>query len=540
MTRRNHRNQRRTRLLITGGILASTLPMTGAPLGVQPAQAAAGAGAEPAYGGYTAQAWSSPVRIEVFEPSLPIPVDAGIAQLEFAMGYSKVKADSGMSSGRASLFWPGDPVGEGLKTFAEQLGLPSTPLTENGYPVQVNSQYPGDTPTQKDNKIPGTIQQTTSGDRTAIAETGFSPDGAVLGPDDEAGGGGEDNPLAGLTDGLQGLLTGGLGGARASAAPANPLGLLVDVDGYVSVSKMDATGSNKAAPVSTVSRSTLGEIRLLGGLITLGGVETVARATSDGATGKASGKAVYGKMAIAGQEFGFGPDGAIVSGKTMPIPGLQDLPANALEQLGITIEVPKPVRKVEGDLATSESAGLRITIDTKLLSPLLKALPLSAITALIPELPGQAAMLKGLIAGLGSLSPKIVLTVGIARATVDTVPPIEVPPVTPGETVTPPAASAPKPAAGSVGVPPAAGAPAPAGAAPAPTAGTPVGDLVDAAPASSGLPPLGSIPGMLLVAAFLAAAIAGSWFRRLGVAALGAGAPCAHGLESGLPDLRKA
>lgn len=538
MTRRSPRSQRRTRLIVTGGILASTLPLTGAPgLTGQAAQAADGA---PSYGGYTASAWSSPVRIEVFEPSLPIPVDAGVAQLEFAMGYSKVKADSGMSSGRSSLFWPGDPVGEGLKTFAEQLGLPSTPLTENGYPVQVNSQYPGDTPTQKDNKIPGTIQQTTSGDRTAIAETGFSPDGAVLGPDDESGGGGtggSDNPLSGLTDGVQGLLTGGLGGTKAAAAPANPLGLLVDVDGYVSVSKMDAT----KGPVSTVSRATLGEVRLLGGLITLGGVETVARATSDGTTGKAGGKAVYGKMAIAGQEFGFGPDGAIVSGKTMPIPGLQDLPADALEQLGITISVPKPVRTVEGDLATSESAGLRITLDTKLLSPLLKALPLSAITALIPELPGQAAMLKGLIAGLGSLSPKIVLTVGIARATVDTVPPIEVAPVTPGGTVTPPSTSTPpKPAAGSVGVPPAAGAPAPAGAAPTPAADTPVADLVDAAPTSSGLPPLGSIPGMLLVAAFLVAAIAGSWFRRLGVAALGAGAPCAHGLESGLPDLRKA
>lgn len=535
MTRRSHR----TRLILTGGILASTLPLTGAPIGVQPAQAAEG---EPAYGGFTAQSWSSPVRIEVFEPSLPIPVDAGIAQLEFLMGYSKVKADSGMSTGRSSLFWPGDPVGEGLKTFAEQLGLPSTPLTENGYPVQVNSQFPGDTPTQKDNKIPGTIQQTTSGDRTAIAETGFSPDGAVLGPDEADGGsgGGADDPLAGLTDGLKGLLTGGLGGTKATAAPGNPLGLIVDVDGYVSVSKVDATGTNKAAPVSTVSRSTLGEIRLLGGLITLGGVETVARASSDGVAGKASGKAVYGKMAIAGQEFGFGPDGAIVSGKTMPIPGLQDLPADALEQLGITISVPKPVRTVEGDQAVSESAGLRITIDTKLLSPLLKALPLSTITNLIPDLPGQAATLKGVLAGLGALAPKIVLTVGVARATVDTVPPIEVAPVSPGGAVTPPTTSTPKPAAGSVGVPPAAGAPAPAGAAPAPSAGTPVGDLVDAAPASSGLPPLGSIPGMLLVAAFLVAAIAGSWFRRLGVAALGAGAPCSHGLESGLPDLRKA
>ncbi|NHA00201.1 hypothetical protein G5V59_08875 [Nocardioides sp. W3-2-3] len=72
--------------------------------------------------------------------------------------------------------------------------------------MQVNSQYPGDPSTQKDNKIPGSIQQTTSGDRTAIAETGFSPDGAVLGPDADEGSGGSApaNPLTGLTEQTQG------------------------------------------------------------------------------------------------------------------------------------------------------------------------------------------------------------------------------------------------------------------------------------------------------------------------------------------------
>lgn len=529
MTRAPHR----TRLLVVGGIVASALPLAGPP--GQSAQAADGT---PAYGGFTAAASSTPVRIEVFEPSLPIPVDAGKAQLEFDLGYSRVKSDSGQSTGRASLFWPGDPVGEGLKTFAEQLGLPSTPLTENGYPVQVNSQFPGDPNSQKDNKIPGSIQQTTSGDRTAIAETGFSPDGAVLGPDTDEGSGGSTpaNPLTGLTDQLKGLLSGGLG-AKASGDPTNPLGLLVDVDGYVSVSKMDAS----KGPVTAVSRSLLGEVRLLGGLVTLGGVETIARTSTDGRTGKASGKAVYGKMAIAGQEFGFGPDGAIVSGKTMPIPGLNDLPGDALKQLGITFTVPKPVRKVDGDLATSESAGLQVTIDTKILAPLLKALPVSALGQLIPA---EAGPLKSVVLGLGALSPRIVLTIGAAQATVDTVPPIDAAPIPPATSAgTPPATatgSTPKPAAGSVGVPPAAGAPAPAGAAPAPAAGAPVGDLVDAAPASAGLPDLFSIPGMLLIGAFALAAVAGSWFRRLGVAALGGGAPCPHGLESGLPDLRKA
>ncbi|MCR1782037.1 hypothetical protein KVF89_05780 [Nocardioides carbamazepini] len=533
-----------TKLFVTGGMIGSL-----ALLAAGPAAMPAGAddGAAAAYGGYTAQAWSAPIRVEVFEPSLPIPVDAGIAQLEFDMGYSKVKADSGESRGRASLFWPGDPVGEGLKTFAEQLGMPSNPLTDGGYPVQVNSQYPGDTPTQKDESIPGAIMTTTSGDRTASAETGFSPDGAVLGPEGATADPGTKSGLLDLLNGVTGLLTdglgGGLGGGPAggqsrAAAPGLPpqLAALIDIDGYVSTSRMDATQGK----VVGVSRATLGEIRLLGGLITLGGVEAVAKSTSDGATGTATGSATWGRLAIAGQEFGIGPDGAITMGKTVPIPGLDKLPLDALKALGVTIEVPQQVRTVEGDAGTSVSEGLRITIDTQLLAPLLKTLPTNLLAELIPA---QAGPLKGIVSGLSNLAPKVVVTLGIAEAEVDTVPPIEILAPPPAAEAAPPAAApeaAPAPEAGGVGVPSAVvPVPAPVGAIPPAGAGS-AGDLAGAAPASAGLPELFSIPGMLLVAAFAVAAVAGSWFRRLGAAALGIGSSCPHGLDSGLPDLRKA
>lgn len=286
-------------------------------------------------------------------------------------------------------------------------------------------------------------------------------------------------------------------------------------------------------PVTTASRSTLGEVKLLGGLITMGGIETVARASTDGAKGVSSGKATYGKMTIAGQQFSIGPDGIEAAGTTSPIPGLDDVPADALEQLGISITVPEQVRTVNGDEARTFSAGLQVVIDTKILSPLLKALPVGVLAELIPA---EAGPLKGVVAGLSSLAPKIVLTLGVASATVDTVPPIAaVAPIVPPST----GVAAP-PKAGTVGVPPvAAGGAAPVNATP-PAGAAPVADLVDAAPTSAGLPDLFSIPGMLLIAAFVAAAVAGSWFRRLGAAALGIGAPCSHGLESGLPDLRKA
>ncbi|THI93496.1 hypothetical protein E7Z54_20915, partial [Nocardioides sp.] len=432
----------RTKVLVAAGVVATMVPVAGGSAEAAPRRAAE-------YGGFAASAWAAPLRIEVYEPSIPIPTTP---QLEFEMAYSKVEADSGSSSGRGSWFWPGDPVGEGLRTFGEALGLPAdNPLTGKGYPAQVNSQYPGDPAAQKDEPAPGMVMRTTSGDKTALAEVGFSPDGSVQGPDaDEApkkdGGGGAPDPLGGV----QGVLEGALPSApsRASATPSAPglpapLAALVDMDGYVSVSRMSAEKS----PVRGSARSELGEVRLLGGMITMGGLETVARASTDGAKGVATGKAAWGKMMLADQQFEIGPGGITSAGKATPIPGLSDDPAKAFEQLGIKIEIPKPTRKVEGDQATSLYEGLRITIDTKVLAPALSAIPAAQLAALVSP---DAGPMKGLVAGLSTLAPRIVVTLGVASATVDTVPPIDFaappPPAAPGDDAAPAA-----PGTGEVG-----------------------------------------------------------------------------------------
>jgi hypothetical protein len=540
---------RSIRLFFVVGVVASTIPLATA--------APAEGDAAPVYGGFATTAWAAPVRVEVYEPSIPMPANP---QAEFEIGYSKVKAASDQSNGRASWFWPGDPVGEGFGTFAEVLGLPSdNPLTGNGYPVQVNSQYPGDRRSQADEPAPGMVMRTTAGDRTALAQVGFSPDGTVLGRDaeddapDGGGDGGDSTPPGGLQDAVEDLLSGGAPGVPSSSktgpasatdptagsgTPGLPpqLAALVDMDGFVSVSRMSATKS----PVVGASRTTLGEIRLLAGTITIGGLESVAKATSDGDEGTATGRTSWGTMAIAGQEFGIGRDGIVAQGATTPIPGLSDDPAKALDQLGVTIEVPKQVRTVDGDTATSLAQGLRVTIDTAVLAPVLSALPASQLGALIPA---EAGPLKGIVSGLSTLAPKVVITLGIASSTVDTVRPIDLPDL---PTIGDPGAGDAPAAGGTAGgttsgsVP---GAPA-AGGAPVGDVGgagqTPVGDLTDAAPTSAGLPELFSIPGMILIGAFVGAVAAGSWFRRLGAAALGGGASCPHGLDSGLPDLRKA
>ena len=49
-----------------------------------------------------------------------------------------------------------------------------------------------------------------------------------------------------------------------------------------------------------------------------------------------------------------------------------------------------------------------------------------------------------------------------------------------------------------------------------------------------------ALPWWAWVGGILGATVLGSYLRRLGLLALGGGVSCAHGLESGLPDLRKA
>jgi hypothetical protein len=107
-----------------------------------------------AYGGFNVVSTASPLKLEVFEPAIPIPTEP---QMEFDFSYTRVIGDSGpTTTARASAMWPGASIGEGLKTFGEQLGLPAA-LTGNGYPVQVNSGYPGETTQAASEPFPGMI-----------------------------------------------------------------------------------------------------------------------------------------------------------------------------------------------------------------------------------------------------------------------------------------------------------------------------------------------------------------------------------------------
>jgi hypothetical protein len=541
---------KRTLFPSTAALAGATLLVGLGPVwaGAAPATAAPEAG----YGGYSAVATAAPVRIEIYEPTIPIPATP---QLEVELAYTTVEADSGSALGRASWMWPGDPVGEGMKTFVEQLGLPPQ-LGEDGYPVQVNSGQPSGEPQQADEPFPGMVMRTSASAERTIAQAGFSPDGQVQDGAGRSGGdeGGDEGtpgvptlpgvPGADLLSSFGEAITGGLTAAaeepEEEPAPGGAPGLppevaaLVDFEGYTS-SSQSAVVDDK---VVTTARSALASATLLGGLITLEGVVATSTSTSDGAQGTTTGRAVLGGLTIAGQEFSAGPGGFTAAGQGAELPEVPEQLTQALGQLGISIGLPEPDRTVKGDRASGQVAGLVLDIDVKALRRNLDALPLDDLIGALPNDPPE---LKSTLQALTGLAPRVVVTLGVAETQVDTVKGLTIPTEVPDNNQTGTGGTD-----GGDGVD--AGSAAPAGSAPAASApgaatgGAPeaAGDLPAAELAGSGLPPLYSIPGALLVGGIALAAVGGSWLRKIGVIALGGGASCTHGLDSGLPDLRKA
>jgi hypothetical protein len=542
-----------------GALVGAVLPVS--------ASAPAEGADKPAFSGFSAVASAAPVKIEIYEPTIPIPATP---QLEFEMAYTTVEADSGSSMGRASWLWPGDSVGEGAKTVIENLGLPeelSGPLAAQGYPVQVNANQPSGEATQADEPFPGTVMRASAGDKKTVAQVGYSPDSQVQDGTDGGGNQDGDEGTPGVPElpGVPGLP--GIPGASgtdllaefgqaitgSSAAtdedepgddPATPgggapgvppeLAALVDFEGYTSSSQNVATDSK----IVTTARSALGDVSLLGGIITLDGIVVTSSSSSDGVRGKPTGQATLGGMTIAGQAFRFGPDGFDAAGQHTDIPGLPDDPAKALHQLGVKLTLPEPGTEKKADGATSDMSGLQVEIDTSQLRKQLDAVPLADLVAQVPD---DAGELKSALQAAVGLSPRIVITLGNASTTVDTVQgidiPTDVPDNDPGDT-----GGTGGTGGGNRGTPTTGGG-APSATAPGgPSGDAPSadGDLGDAALAGSGLPPLYSIPGAILAGGIALAAVGGTWLRKIGVLTLGGAGSCAHGLDSGLPDLRKA
>ncbi len=574
MKRRTHHSSRSFVIpLAAAALVGAVLPVTTA------ASAGAAPEGEKRALSYSTQVWGTPLEIEIYEPSIPIP---STPQLELLFGFTQVKATTDTGAGLASYLWPGDALGQGTKTVVENLGLPpeiSGPVAERGYPFQVNSTYPSGEAFVADEPFPGTIQRTGANDEQTFAEIGYSSDcTSQAGSDGDEGGGkggGGGIPgipglpelpiplLGGLTGGLSGLTQGSTGGAgngsagtsqRAGAtAAAEPevecqipaqLAAVVDLGGYSSVSR----NSSDDTTARSSNRAAATDISLLGGVVEISSVQSHASVSSDGSKAgrKASGQANIGIITVAGQKFRLGPDGFEATGQGAAAPDLPEQVAAGLKELGITITLPKPVRETSGDEVHSRYVGLSVELDLKTVNKVLTQLPLSDIFI---ELPDDLGPLKSALLSAANLASRVVVNLAVADATIETSDPIvltppEVPPTEEetdegeGDGAGAAGGNTSGGSAGTSGGVPSSSAPggAPSGGEVAPTAGP----LPLDAALTSGLPKLFSIPGILLFGGLALATVLGSYMRKMGALALGGGASCPHGLDSGLPDLRKA
>jgi hypothetical protein len=538
-----HGRRRRTtrgdlaRAVVAAGVVGGVL----VPLGPFGGASATSLPSATAYGGFSTSATATPLRIEVHEPAIPVPADP---QAELNFSYTRVEGSSGPNAtARASAMWPGAAVGEGLKTIVEQVGLPSQ-LGAQGYPVQVNAQSPGESTSASQEMFPGMVGRVNTTEKHATAQAGYSTSGQLPGSE-AAGTGGSStptNPLDALKNGdlsaLGGLLTGSLtGGTETDPAPANPLGALSAVLGLNGMSSYSRTDFDDPETVKATATTQLGGLSLALGLVKLDGITVSTTATSSLSGAKTEQKVAYGRMTIAGTPFAITSDGFEAAGSTTAIPGLSDLPSKALAQLGISIDLPKPEKSVAGSKATVTASGPRITIDT---APLRKIIPsIALLPQIAKQLPAQAGQLSSLLLALDQAKPKIVVYLGTNTVSAETVAGIGTGggagiPTTGGGTTAPPAKSS-------------SGAPPVTGSGSAPTTGT---DTAAGSPPSTtapvqntsgtpGLPALGSVPGALTLGAIALGGFTGWWLRRGTGLLFGAGGTCPHGLESGLPDLRK-
>ncbi len=535
--------KRAAMVTLAAGLAALTLPAS-------QATASTPSSDKTSIGGFAARSIATPIRVEIYEHMIPIPAEP---QAELDVAYTKSLATSGPSGkGRASWLWPGDPAGEGAKTFVEQLGLPPQ-LGERGYPVQVNSEYPSDNESASDEPVPGMVMRTSADAQTTVAKAGFSTTGDLEDGDgkkkDKPGGDEPPGPpgLPGLPGIPQppGLPTGGSATTADDPAPS-PLGALsavVTADAVNGVSK--TTYGTDTIVSSAVTR--IHGLSLLGGVITADSVHVLSRTTSTLTDSKNENDVTVEGLAIGGVPFGITDDGVVVSDSKQPIPGLPDDASAALAELGVSFKLPTATKSSDGGTGSQEVRGLQIAIDFAALRSKFDSGPVDGVIAQLPDELGQ---LKAALGAVTQAQPNIVVVLGEALTEAATVPPIDYTP--PTDDPTTPAA----PAAGGGGSGGTGGATGGTGGS---TGSSTSGGSTDTAPAdsgaiagpvkstevavqptASGLPPLGSVPGALLIGAFVLAGALGWWIQKMGGFVLSGSASCAHGLSSGVPDLRKA
>jgi hypothetical protein len=481
------------------------------------------ASADTSLGGYEAIATATVVHAEVFDPTIPIPATP---QGDVSVAYTKSNVESGPTTrALASYVWPGFVVGDG---FDQLTGSPG-----QKYPVQANSRFPATADAPAKNAV-----QLTDGNGMATSSDGFTTDSSVT----LLGLAGPKTDLLGGTGAGLPQLGGQPPAAAAPSAPA-PLPISAALATLLTVQHVTSTSTTTVADktVTSVAHAAAASIGLLGGLISIDGVDVTAQVVSDGTKATLTGGATISGVTIAGNKIALDDKGLNIAGTGAALPAVSATLTTVLKSLGIELSTLPVKRTVSGAQGELTAKVLVITVDT---APLKTALngPLSAILALLG--PSAAEQLAPII----SLGPKIVLTVGDVAASANASPAFE----SGGGSSTGGggAGGGGSPGGGDTGSSGGGGSSGSGDTGTGSDAGT--GDTgtgggaagtgqvpVSAAPVALHLPGLAAVPRMLVLAALAFAAIMGWGLRRAGGFLLGGPGNCEFGLHTGVPDLRK-
>jgi hypothetical protein len=485
------------------------------------------ASADTSLGGYTGSAQGAVVRVQVFEPTIPIPTPSpDDPQLDFSLGYTNATVDSGPTSrALASYLWPGVVIGDGFEQLVNQPGAK--------YPVQVNSRYPATQDAPATN-----AQQVAAGNGMSTSTDGLNTIATVSTVGIGSAAAGSGGGLSGIPviGGLLGSLPGA--GTGATSGAATPVPISPAAAGIATAQNVTSTSTTTVADKTLTSTAVAAasDISLLGGIIRLSGVKATSQVVSDGTNATPTGSVTIGGMSIAGQPIGLGDKGLQLGPVAVPLPDLGSAASGLLKTLGISFSTTPMTKTVSGASGEFHAQGLVITLDTAPFKQLL-AQPLNMIVSLLGT---QAAQQLAPIIGL---APKFRIIIGDADAT---------------------AVAAPAYVDDSSGAPDTSDSGTDAGSAvmPGDTSGsgsggvgsglTGGGSLPGSGPGASSvvqpvslqqaglhLPALGAVPRMLILGGLLLAAVLGWLLRGGGLLLLGGARNCHFGLATGVPDLRK-
>ena len=472
------------------------------------------ASADTSLGGYQGSATATVLHVEIYEPTIPIPATP---QLDGSIAYSRSTVESGPTTrALASYLWPGSVLGDGFDQLIQQPG--------KKYPIQVNSRYPATSDAPAKNTA-----QFTDGNGMTTSSDGMNTEADVT----MLGLAGENTSLTGgLGTGLGQLA----GKSTSPTAPDVPLPVSQVLAALMTSKNITSSGTVTVGDktVTSEAHAAAANIGLLGGLITIAGVDVKSQVASNGTKATVSGGSTIGGVKVLGTPIAIDDQGV-----NLGLPALSKTVSGLLKTLGISLATLPVTKTVNGASGEMGSQVLQITLDTHPLKAILDNI-LNPLVALFP----QSARTQ--LAPLLQLGPKIVLTVGDASASAGASPAYNPGAFTGGGGGTTGGGGG-AVAGSSAGNTGGTGGDTSAGSGTGDAGGigntggatTPVATTPYVQSAAMTLPALGAVPRILILGALAFAALLGWLMRRGGALLLGGGRSCGYGLVTGVPDLRK-